>query len=93
MESYPKNDDLLTVISVDQQSITIRGAGGSEYHAKFLPTRASQQAKPLQVTDILRVVQVSPDKSAVVERVTGGSPDGCQYMLSEYTSVSAQQSD
>ncbi len=88
MESYPRNqDELLTVISVGQQSITIRGAGGSDYHARCLTKHASPQEKPLHPQDLLRVMQVNPDKSAVVERVTGGSPDGCQYMLYEYTPV------
>ena len=89
MESYPRNkDELLTVISVEQQFITIRGGGGFEYHAKCLPTHASLQAKPLQTQDILRVIQVNPDKSAVVERVTQGSPDGCQYMRHDYAPAS-----
>lgn len=89
MESYPGNkDELLTVISVGQQSITVRGAGGFEYHGKCLPTHASLQAKPLQPQDILRVIHVNPDKSAVVERVTHGSPDRCQYMLYDYAPVS-----
>ncbi|MEX0805647.1 MAG: hypothetical protein WD688_20370 [Candidatus Binatia bacterium] len=89
MESYLINkDELLTVISMGQQSITVRGAGGFEYHAKCLPTHSSLQAMPLQLQDILRVMHVNPDRSAVVERVTHGSPDGCQYMLYDYVPVS-----
>ena len=89
MKSYPRNrDELLTVISTGQQSITVREASGFEYHAKCYPTHASLQAKPLQLQDTLRVIHVNPNKSAVVGRVTHGSPDGCQYMLYDYTPVS-----
>jgi hypothetical protein len=89
VESYPRNkDELLTLISVEPHSITIRGAAGFEYHAKCLPKHASLQAEPLQPQNILRVMHVNPDKSAVVERVTHGSPDGCQYMLYDYAPVS-----
>ncbi len=90
MESYPSKDELLTVISVDLESITVRGADRFVYQARCLPTHVSLQAKPLEPLDTLCVSHVNSDISAVVERVIKGSLDGCKYKLDQYKPVSEQ---
>ena len=90
MENYPRVNELLTVMSVGKQSITVKGAGGLLYSARCIPKNVSLQAEPLEPGHDLQVTHVNhgSDRGAVVERIIKGSPDGCDYMLYEYVPLS-----
>ncbi len=91
MESYPRKEETLIVISVEQQYITVRGPDRFVYQARCIPTHVRRQAKPLKPKDFLFVTHANFDISAVVERVTKrGSLDGCKYKLDQYRPVSEQ---
>lgn len=90
MESCPRKDETLTVISVEKDSITVRRPNKVVFQARWEQTHKSQKAKPLEPKHYLLVTKESPT-SVEVERVTKeGSRDGCKYMLYEYLLVSEQ---
>ena len=90
MENYPRVNELLTVMSVGKQSITVKGAGGLLYSARCIPKNISLQAESLEPGHDLQVTHMNhgSDRGAVVERFIKGSPDGCGYMLYEYALLS-----
>ena len=82
MEDYPKQKyALLTVIAVQESSIQVTDADGTQYHVRCVP----RQVEPLRPGDVVIVNQATPAESlTVVERLTTrGQRDGCQYELSD----------
>ena len=83
MEYYPaRAGELLSVIAVEPQRITLIGHGGHHYHARYGAADERPTVAPLQPADILVVLHPNPvEKSAVVTHATTGNRDGDQYRL------------
>ena len=83
MEYYPARvGELLSVIAVEPQRITLIGHGGHHYHARDGAADEWSAVAPLRPADILVVLHPNPlGKSALVEHATTGGRDGSQYHL------------
>ncbi len=87
VENCPhRPDEQLTVFGVEASHVVVTSADGLPYRAKCLP---SCQSPPLRPGDRVVVDTVYRDRT-VVERVTQGHRDGCQYALFAYQLVSAE---
>jgi len=83
VEYYPARvGELLSVIAVEPQRITLIGHGGHHYHARYGAAHERPTVAPLRPADILVVLHPNPlGKSALVEHATPGGRDGDQYHL------------
>jgi hypothetical protein len=83
VEYYPTREgELLSIIAIKQQIITLIGDGGHQYQARYCAALDWPQVEPLRPADILVVINPNPvGKSALVEHATKRLRDGYQYQL------------
>ena len=82
MEYPTREGELLSVIGVEQQIITLIGGGGNQYRARYFSAQDRPNVEPLRPADILVVIHPNPvGKSALVEHATKGFRDSYQYHL------------
>ena len=83
MEYCPSREgELLSVLAIEHQIITLIGDGGHQYHARYVAAQERPTMEPLRPADILVVIHPNPvGKSALVEHATKGWRDGDQYHL------------
>jgi len=81
------NNELLNVISVEAPNIVVGAMNGAHHRARCIPSHESLGAESLHRGAILTVNAMAPDL-AVIERVTPGHRDGCQYKLLAFQIVS-----
>jgi hypothetical protein len=83
VEYYPTREgELLSVIAIEHQIITLIGGGGHHYRARYIAAEDGSEVDPLRPADILVVIHPIPvSKTALVEHAPQGCRNGYQYHL------------